>query len=201
MNGAMKFPESRLAHELLDGLTGLEIGGSAHNPFGLATRNVDYTLDLDTTFKLEEVRLCGEALRVDIAAPADRLPLPDGSEDFVISSHVIEHIFDPIGAIEEWLRVVRPGGYVFIIAPHMERTFDRERPRTSLAELIDRHEGRVSAPEVDTHEHYSVWITDDLLDVCRTMSWPVVAVQDTDDKVGNGFSVVIMKPQPPGPPT
>ena len=31
----IKFAESKLAHQFLDGLTGLEIGGSAHNPFGL----------------------------------------------------------------------------------------------------------------------------------------------------------------------
>ena len=34
------FPEHRLAHELLDGLSGLEIGAAAYNPFGLKTRNV-----------------------------------------------------------------------------------------------------------------------------------------------------------------
>ena len=39
----MKFKESALAHRLLDGLEGIEIGGSAHNPFGLKTRNVDYS--------------------------------------------------------------------------------------------------------------------------------------------------------------
>jgi len=46
----MKFKESALAHKLLDGLAGLEIGGSAHNSFGLKTRNVDYTAEL-TCFK------------------------------------------------------------------------------------------------------------------------------------------------------
>ena len=34
------FREHALAHQLLDGLTGLEIGAAAHNPFGLRTRNV-----------------------------------------------------------------------------------------------------------------------------------------------------------------
>jgi hypothetical protein len=41
------FPESRLAHELLDGLEGLEIGPASHNPFGLKTRNVGLTADRD----------------------------------------------------------------------------------------------------------------------------------------------------------
>ena len=35
------FQESALAHELLDGLSGLEIGGGMHNAFGLDTLNVD----------------------------------------------------------------------------------------------------------------------------------------------------------------
>ena len=37
----MKFRESAIAHKYLDGLKGIEIGGSAHNPFGLDTINVD----------------------------------------------------------------------------------------------------------------------------------------------------------------
>ena len=35
------FPESKLAHKYLDNLIGIEIGGSAHNSFGLNTINVD----------------------------------------------------------------------------------------------------------------------------------------------------------------
>lgn len=189
----MKFRESRLAHKYLDGLTGLEIGGSAHNPFGLKSRNVDYCADLTTVFKRKEVELCGEALKVDVVTPGDELPLPDESENFVLSSHVIEHFFDPIKAIKEWLRVVRPGGYVFIIAPHKERTFDKDRTRTPLQELLDRHDGKIPKPDVDTHKHYSVWMTEDLLEVCRHFNWTVVEFQDVDDKVGNGFTLVIQK--------
>jgi SAM-dependent methyltransferase len=193
--------ESKLAHQYLDGLKGLEIGGGAHNAFGLKTRNVDYCADLTTIFKLEEIKRCGEAMKVDLVAPGDELPLPADSEDFVISSHVIEHFFDPIKAIKEWLRVVRPDGYVFIIAPHKERTFDRERARTPLQELLDRHNGKIPRPAADTHEHYSVWITEDLLELSRHLEWNVVAFQDMDDKVGNGFTIVLKKaPKPVGDP-
>src|ERR1700722_14924094 len=119
----MIFRESKLAHQYLDGLAGLEIGGAAHNPFGLETKNVDYVASLDTVYKKAEIEYCGEALKVDIIASGDELPVPDESQDFVVSAHVIEHFFDPIKAIKEWLRVVRPGGYIFIVAPHKERTF------------------------------------------------------------------------------
>lgn len=40
-------PESKLAHKLLDGMKGIEIGASLHNPFCLDTLNVDYTDQMD----------------------------------------------------------------------------------------------------------------------------------------------------------
>lgn len=186
-----KFNESQLAHQLLDGLRGIEIGGSAHNSFGLKTLNIDFT-DEVTFFKEEEIRLCGEYMRVDIVAPGNDLPFKDNVWDFVINSHVVEHFYDPVATIKEWLRVVKPGGYVFMIVPHKERTFDRDRPRSTLQEIVDRHE-HPNPPEIDDHLHYSVWITQDFLDICNYYQWNVVAVQDVDDKVGNGFTVVIQK--------
>lgn len=186
------FPESALAHKFLDGLSGIEIGGSAHNPFGLNTKNVDYTDSMDTIFKKGEIELCGEAMPVDIKAPGDGLPLLDESQDFVISSHVLEHFPDPIKALKEWYRVVKTGGYIFMIVPHKERTFDKERARTALEELIRNHE-QSDELKTDTHEHYSVWITQDVVDLIQYLGWNIAAVQDIDDKVGNGFTIVIQK--------
>jgi glycosyltransferase involved in cell wall biosynthesis len=186
----VKFKESALAHKLLDALEGIEIGGSAHNPWGLKTRNVDYTADFNTAYKEQELKLCGEALRVDIVSPGDQLQeVADDSVDFVISSHVIEHFPDPIKALKEWRRVVRPGGYIYVIAPHKERTFDKDRPRTTLAELYERHRTGIG-PDPDA-AHCSVWITADFVELIQALGWPIVAVQDVDDKVGNGFAVVI----------
>jgi glycosyltransferase involved in cell wall biosynthesis/SAM-dependent methyltransferase len=185
----MKFKESFLAHRLLDGLEGIEVGGSAHNPFGLKTRNVDFTASLDTEFKQQEIKLCGEAMPVDIVAPGDKLPVEDNSVDFIVSSHAIEHFPDPIKTLKEWYRVVRPGGFLYIVAPHKERTFDRDRERTPLAELIKRHETGVG-PDPDAG-HCSVWITEDFVELVKYLGWSIVAVQDVDDKVGNGFAVAI----------
>lgn len=196
-----KFRESALAHALLDGKRGLEIGGSAHNPFGLRTLNVDFEDNPNSPYKREEVKLCGRCLPVDIIASGDDLPFKDERIDFVISSHVLEHFFDPIKAIEEWLRVVKPGGYVYMIVPHKERTFDKNRPRTTLAQLLERHyhpenidPREIEAVPREFHDHFSVWITEDILELCHHFGWPVVAVQDVDDKAGNGFTVVVQKP-------
>jgi SAM-dependent methyltransferase len=187
-------PESRLAHRILDGLCGIEIGGSAYNPFNIPRcRNVDFTADMETIFKKEERRLSGKALPVDVVARGDKLPFDDGTQDYVLSSHVLEHFFDPLAAILEWQRVLRVGGILFMIVPHRERTFDKERPRTSLRELIDRHAGRIPAPSSDESQHYSVWVTEDVLSIVEYLGFRVHTVRDVDDKVGNGFTIVCEK--------
>jgi len=48
---------------------------------------------------------------------AARLTYPDSSFDRVIATHVLEHIPRPISALEEWHRIVRPGGVISILLP------------------------------------------------------------------------------------
>jgi SAM-dependent methyltransferase len=192
------FRDSAVAHRFLDGLAGIEVGGSAHNPFHIAgCLNVDYT-DQATVFTAEQVRIYGEAARVDVVSQGDDLPFPDMSLDYVLSSHVLEHFYDPVGAIREWLRVVRPGGYVFMVVPHRDRTFDRDRSLTSVEELLGRHSpnGAADGSDDDTAQrdaHHSVWTTQTFLDFCTALDLRVVYVDDVDDKVGNGFTVVIQR--------
>jgi glycosyltransferase involved in cell wall biosynthesis len=189
----MKAPESALAHKYLDGLKGIEIGGSAHNPFNIKEcLNVDFTRE-KTSFTEEQLNMCGEVLNVDIVAPGDKLPFEDESLDFVLSAHSLEHFYDPIKAINEWLRVVKEGGFIFTIFPHKERTFDRDRPRTTFEELMDRFNSPPDLPQRSQDGHHTVWITEDALEFCKKMDLDVVEYQDFDDKVGNGFTFVIKK--------
>lgn len=60
------------------------------------------------------------ASRADVLVDVDRLPYPfrDASFDKVQAIHVIEHVSDVIRTVEEWHRLVRPGGEVFIVTPH-----------------------------------------------------------------------------------
>jgi len=184
----MKFKESILAHKYLDGLKGIEIGGSAHNPFGLDTINVDKYAEMDTVFKLDEQKLCGEKLAVDVVANGDNLPFEDNSFDFVISSHVIEHFFDPIKALKEWHRVATK--YIFIIVPNKNKTFDKDRKLTPFCELMDRHKGKSrDLSHIDTH--HSVWDYFQFMRFMLEMEYKVVDSQPVDDKVGNGFTVII----------
>lgn len=149
-------------------------------------------------------------MKVDIVANGDDLPFKDETLDYVISSHVIEHFFDPVKTIKEWLRVVKKGGYIFIIAPTKKDLPTEKRPCTKLEEIIARHEGKMTKEEVNfegghgvsavsqlqidrEHGHWSVWNLEDFLPICERYGWNVVEALEKDDKVGNGFCVVIKK--------
>jgi ubiquinone/menaquinone biosynthesis C-methylase UbiE len=55
------------------------------------------------------------ALEVDFRlSPAERLPFPDGSFDLVTSQSVFRQLDDPVAAIREAARVLRPGGLAYI---------------------------------------------------------------------------------------
>ena len=47
-------------------------------------------------------------------------------------------------------------------------------------------------PETDDpHQHWSVWTTQAFVELCKDMGWNIHTVQEVDDKVGNGFTVVL----------
>jgi SAM-dependent methyltransferase len=39
------------------------------------------------------------------------------SLDYVYSSHCLEHLPDPIGALKRWIEVVKPAGYLYVVVP------------------------------------------------------------------------------------
>jgi SAM-dependent methyltransferase len=201
----VKFRESRLAHRYCKG-EGIEIGAAAHNPFGLDTINVDMNDGVaETPYTQEQMRLCGSVAKVDVVAPGDSLPFEDCSYDFVVSSHVLEHFSNPIGALLEWDRVIRPGGVIFAIVPHKERTADSTRERTTLEHLIDDFRNPPAYEAGDAYSHQHVWVAEDMVELVEWMqrecpvSWRLLAVRDVDDKVGNGFTIVIRKTDPDRP--
>ena len=175
-----------LATRYLGGLSGAEIGGSTHNPFPVDAINIDRYGEMDTIYKDEERRLAGKALKVDLVAPGDDLPLDDKSVDFVLASHVIEHFPDPIKALLEWDRVASK--YIFLVVPHRDRTFDSDRELTPVDELVERHANGFTS---DEDKHWSVWSCESFVELCQRIGLNVVETEDPDKKVGNGFAVVI----------
>ncbi|HET8550213.1 MAG TPA: class I SAM-dependent methyltransferase [Bryobacteraceae bacterium] len=60
------------------------------------------------------------ASRADVVCDLDRFPWPlrDETFDEVRAVHVIEHVADVIRTMEEFWRLLRPGGSVYIATPH-----------------------------------------------------------------------------------
>lgn len=54
---------------------------------------------------------------VDIVAPAHDLPLEAGSVDAVVCTQVLEHLAEPVAALEEFRRVLRPSGLLVVTVP------------------------------------------------------------------------------------
>jgi SAM-dependent methyltransferase len=86
----------------------------------------------------------GESFRYDrskapgrqfIGEGSDLSAIGDGTYDFLLSSHMLEHAADPLRALREWQRVLRVGGGLVLVLPHRDGTFDHRRAVTTLAHL------------------------------------------------------------------
>ena len=60
--------------------------------------------------------------------------------DFILSSHVIEHIANPLQALSEWIRVLKEEGILVLVVPHKDGTFDHKRHVTTVKHLVEDFE-------------------------------------------------------------
>ena len=136
----------RIAHEdlvdkYLTNKNGIEIGGSALNDFHLYEKGGSYC---NVNFALDAwMNLHKSTYTVNVIAPGDDLPFKDDTFDYVFTSHVMEHFFDPIKAIQEHLRVIKKGGVLVYIIPHVDVIYDKGRDITDWKEIAKRHSGEL----------------------------------------------------------
>jgi SAM-dependent methyltransferase len=139
--------------------SGIEIGAlnfPLRVPDWVNVRYVDY-LPIETLLDHHAhlVRSGETLVAPDVVDDGERLEsFPDESLDFVIANHFIEHSEDPIQTFTSHLRVIRPGGVLFMAVPDKRATFDHPRAVTSLEHLIRDH---TDGPEVSRREHYLEW--------------------------------------------
>jgi SAM-dependent methyltransferase len=70
--------------------------------------------------------------------------IADKTFDVVVACHLVEHLANPIRALREFERVLRPGGRLVLIVPDRTRTFDSVRDPTPFAHLLDEFEREVT---------------------------------------------------------
>lgn len=59
----------------------------------------------------------GRPSQADVAAKGQRLPFRDGAFGAVVARHNLEHYVDLVEVLDEWRRVVRPGGALVVVVP------------------------------------------------------------------------------------
>jgi ubiquinone/menaquinone biosynthesis C-methylase UbiE len=60
--------------------------------------------------------------KLDIISDIINIPLPDQSVDAIMCTEVLEHIPNPVAAIKEFSRLLRPNGFLIITAPFVSLT-------------------------------------------------------------------------------
>jgi predicted SAM-dependent methyltransferase len=83
--------------------------------------------------------------------------IADESMDFLFSSHVLEHLQNPIEGIKNWLRVLKKGRHAYLAVPLRDQTFDRNRVNTSLDHVIEEYKNPY---QLHLGEHYREYFRD-----------------------------------------
>jgi SAM-dependent methyltransferase len=129
---------------------GLEVGARS-NPYKFREANVKYA-DIASNEVIEKVARSSprvgvgleneKTVKIDYVLKAPKYAfddIQDNEFDFVFSDNVIEHTPNPIFALIEQIRIVKPAGIVYSILPNKHFTFDCERDTTELGVLVEKY--------------------------------------------------------------
>jgi SAM-dependent methyltransferase len=70
--------------------------------------------------------------------------------DFCFASHCLEHIANPLKAINEWLRIIKNEGYLILILPEKSVCFDHKREYSKFSTLLSQYEKNVGEDDLST---------------------------------------------------
>jgi SAM-dependent methyltransferase len=136
---------------------GIEIG-ALHRPLDVPrTAHVTYVDRLpEPVLRSHYPELSSEAFApVEVLGTAEDLSaFRDGTIDFVIANHLLEHLEDPIRALTEFHRVLRRDGVLYLALPDPRISFDRDRQLTALEHLLDEYR---QGPAANRKAHYLDW--------------------------------------------
>ena len=83
-----------------------------------------------------------------------------GPVDYVVASHVIEHVPDLIGWLQAILRALAPAGELRLVVPDKRFCFDHHRAESTLADLLAAHAASVRSPPPARIADYFLHVVD-----------------------------------------
>ena len=146
----------RILEEISTGKNGVEIGGPS--PIGKTiydnSANVDNVIFSKNTIwsqHTDEYHFSpGKVGKVIINDATIIDNVENGVYDYCFSSHCLEHIANPLKAVNEWLRIVKSGGYLIIIVPEKTECFDHRRNISQFKTLLNQFNNGVGENDLST---------------------------------------------------
>ena len=123
----------------LENGTGAEIGPLNWPVLSKQETRVLYVDHLDTQGLREKYPALDNIVEVDrpmVSNSLEETLKPDAPLDFIVASHVFEHVPNPIRWLREAAAVLRPGGRLALALPDRRMTFDILRHETRPSDVI-----------------------------------------------------------------
>lgn len=126
------------------GKKGLEIGGPSPDVFNLgiyqsltSLDNVDFGSNIwaGEISDNSSINFHGSNGSQIVSEATNLSKINNESYEVVISSHMLEHVANPIAALKEFVRVCKVGGIILLILPVKQFTFDHLRSDTTIEHL------------------------------------------------------------------
>jgi len=155
-------------YNLLKGKSGIEVGGASHFFNGGSSTIYEMVKSLDcvnfaghTIWEGDIVEgdtftVCGKTGHQYINDATDLNKIESGKYEFVLCCNTLEHISNPLKAIKEFLRILKPDGLLLLVLPDKDTNFDHLRKVTKFKHLLDDLEN-------DTDEHDLSHLGEELL--------------------------------------
>ena len=89
-----------------------------------------------------------------VVGTADKIPAEKASLDFIFSSHVVEHLANPLGHFAYWASLLKPGGFVAAVIPDRDGCQDYSFPASTVDEIVQ--EWKLGSMEVSV-DHFRRW--------------------------------------------
>ena len=77
--------------------------------------------------------------------------------DYVVASHVIEHVPNLLQFLQDVEKTLRPGGRLILIIPDKRFTFDLNRPITSFGSVLEKYCTNETKPSLSAvYDHFAL---------------------------------------------
>jgi SAM-dependent methyltransferase len=156
MNTKQSFQEK--VSKAIFGSKALEIGGPSKITFNDLIPVYDMIESLDITVYAKETMWNqasdtillpnSKEARFFVAEGTELQGVEDESYETILASHCLEHVSNPIKALFTWKRAIKKGGYMVVILPWKQSTFDHNRPITPIETLIKKYEDNVGEDDL-----------------------------------------------------